>query len=290
MKYIFIVNPKSGKGKGMVASKIIHEYCLSNNIDCEILYTSKVGEAKFLADLNKDLKDTIIYSVGGDGTLNEVINGLAHSKVPLGIVPVGSGNDFYKSIKENDNKVIDLGKVNNRYFINIASVGIDAEIAKSANEMKKYHIPSNLIYVTSIVKNIFEFNGIKLCVDDSKKYLTMLTICNGRFYGGGFKIAPNAEMDDKLLDIYEVNKLSKFNTLKLLSKLLKGTHESDNSVIIYKTNKIKVESDIDLVCNVDGEIIISNIFDFNVEEGAIRLDNTDKIKVNRLLKSKKIIK
>ena len=156
--------------------------------------------------------------------------------------------------------------------------------------MKKYHIPSNLIYVTSIANNLFKFNGIKLCINDSKKYLTMLTICNGRFYGGGFKIAPNAEINDKLFDVYEVNKLSKFNTLKLLSKLLKGTHELDNSVITYKTNIIKVESDIDLVCNVDGEIITGNSFDFKVEESSIKLDNTGTLKINQLLKSKKIIK
>lgn len=290
MKYIFIVNPESGKKKGLQAGKAIEEYCKNLNIDYKIIYTYRPGDAEYIAGNYSTLDECIIYSVGGDGTLNEVVNGLAFSSAKLGVIPVGSGNDFYKTIMESSNQTIDLGRVNGRFFINIASLGIDAEIAKSANEQKEKNIPSNLIYVSSIAKNLFKFKGIKLQIDSSKKDLTILTICNGRYYGGGFKIAPNAELSDGLLDIYEVERLGKVKTLKLLTKLLQGTHELDNSVTMYRTNKISVDSNYRLICNVDGEILEGTNFNFLIEKDAIHLHTEDELEINKLLRLKKIIK
>lgn len=290
MKYIFIVNPESGKKKGLQAGKAIEEYCKNLNIDYKIIYTYRPGDAEYIAGNYSTLDECIIYSVGGDGTLNEVVNGLAFSSAKLGVIPVGSGNDFYKTIMESSNQTIDLGRVNGRFFINIASLGIDAEIAKSANEQKEKNIPSNLIYVSSIAKNLFKFKGIKLQIDSSKKDLTILTICNGRYYGGGFKIAPNAELSDGLLDIYEVERLGKVKTLKLLTKLLQGTHELDNSVTMYRTNKISVDSNYRLICNVDGEILEGTNFNFVIEKDAIHLHTEDELGINKLLRLKKIIK
>lgn len=224
MKYIFIVNPVAGKGKGIVAGKIIEEYCKSIEVDYKVIYTTKRGDAEKISSLYADNYDNIIYSVGGDGTLNEIVNGMAYSNASIGVIPVGSGNDFYKNLLNNNANKIDLGMVNDRYFANVASLGLDAEIAKFANEIKGYKIPNEMIYILSIIKNCFAFNGIEVSTENLLKKLTMITVCNGKFYGGGFKIAPNADLNDGLFDILEVSRLKKFETVKLLSKLVTGNH------------------------------------------------------------------
>lgn len=290
MKRIFIVNPTSGKSKGLEAGQFIKWYCLNKKIKYKLFFTNSVGEATGLAKKYNDDKGAIIYSVGGDGTLNEVINGMAYSNSNLSIIPVGSGNDFYKTVKSTNADKIDLGKVNDRYFINIASLGLDADIAEDANKMKNLKISSNLIYVASLMKNFFKYKGIDISIDNIKKNITILTVCNGKYYGGGFNIAPNAELNDGLFDIFEAPKLNKLETLKLLSKLLKSTHIYDNNVDLYRSDKVIVESPIKLCCNVDGEIIYDTKFNFQLNKSAINLYKDDDLKVLSLLKDKKLIK
>lgn len=110
MKYVFIVNPISGCGKGLSAGKAIEEYCRELRLDYKIYYTLKSGDATRFASLHRD-KNTIIYSVGGDVTLTEIVNGIAKSDAMLSVVPVGSGNDFYKSLQGEDYNAIDLCNV-----------------------------------------------------------------------------------------------------------------------------------------------------------------------------------
>lgn len=288
MRHIFIINPTSGKGKGLIVSKIIDEYLKNKSIDYKIIYTKDKDDAK---NIVKDFNcfNDLIYSVGGDGTLNEVINGMAYSNSSLCVVPAGSGNDFYKSIK-GINYNIDLGSVNDRYFINIASLGLDANIASYANELKKYKVSSDLIYILSLIKNYFIFNGTNLTINSDNKDITILTVCNAKYYGGGFKIAPNAILNDGLFDIYEVEKLNKINTLKVLVKLLKGTHEKDKSVKFYRTDNININSSLPLCCNVDGEIIYDTDFNFKLHKNAIKLNMQDNLRINELLKVKRLIK
>ena len=290
MKHIFIVNPVSGKNKGIVAGKIIEEYCKNINIDYKVIYTTKKDDAEKIASLYKDNYDNIIYSVGGDGTLNEIVNGMAYSNASIGVIPVGSGNDFYKNLLNSNINKVDLGKVNNRYFINVASLGLDAEIAKYANEIKKYKIPSKMIYILSIVKNFFVFNNIEVSTESLTKTRTIVTVCNGKFYGGGFKIAPNADLNDGLFDVLEVGDLNKLEIIKLISKLVTGNHLNQKKVEFYRTDNVKYYSDIPLCCNVDGEIIEGISFEFSLKKDAIKIHQEDDIKVNKLLKEKRIIK
>ena len=290
MKYIFIVNPVAGKGKGIVAGKIIEEYCKSIKVDYKVIYTTKKGDAKKISSLYADNYDNIIYSVGGDGTLNEIVNGMAYSNASIGIIPVGSGNDFYKNLLNNNANKIDLGMVNDRYFANVASLGLDAEIAKFANEIKGYKIPNEMIYILSIIKNCFAFNGIEVSKENLLKKLTMITVCNGKFYGGGFKIAPNADLNDGLFDILEVSRLKKFETVKLLSKLVTGNHLKQKKINFYRADNVKYYSDLTLCCNIDGEIIKGNSFEFSLKKDSIKIHQEDDIKVIKLLKDNKIVK
>lgn len=288
MKHVFIVNPVSGRGKALKVSLGIKKICEEEKLDYEIHYTNGPKDATRIAKKVKGSKN-IIYSVGGDGTLNEVLNGVIGTKNMLAVIPAGSGNDFYRTLSKMDDEMplIDVGKVNGKYFLNVVSIGIDAEVAKNAEVMKKLKVPTSQIYNASIVYTFFKykFKDIEFSVDNtrSKNKCTILTICNGKMYGGGYKIAPEALLSDGYFDIYIVDKISKPTLPFLLGKLKKGTHESLKEVHKSKATKIKFKCDYDLVCNVDGEIMIDRKFNIKILPKSLLIYNNKKL-INRFMK------
>ena len=282
MRHVFIVNPISGKGKALKTVERIEKVCKEKNIEYEIHYTKASGDATKIARKYFFTKN-IIFSVGGDGTLNEVVNGIIGSKNMLGVIPCGSGNDFYKTLEKIDDEypVIDVGKINNKYFINIVSIGIDAEVAKNVSLMKKIKLPTSQVYNASIVYTFFKykFKNIEFTIDNktNKSKFTILTICNGKMYGGGFNIAPEAKLTDGYFDVYFVDKIKKPIIPFLIGMLKKGTHEKHKSVHKNKATKISFKCDYDLVCNIDGEITIDNKFDIKLIEKELMIYNNKEL-------------
>ena len=205
----------------------------------------------------------------------------------LGVIPAGSGNDFYKSLKEltEPYPVIDLGKINDHYFINIVSIGIDAEVSDNVNLLKSKVNPDN-VYNASLIYTFFKYKSpsISFSIDEKESFgkCTILTVCNGKVYGGGFKIAPNASLTDGYFDVYYVEKLTKSKILFLISKLRKGTHESSKKVHKSNATKIKFACDNELVCNVDGETIRAKKFSIKIVPHALTIYN-DKDLINKFL-------
>lgn len=271
MKHIFIVNPTSAKGKAITIANAIKECCEQEKLDYQIIYTKRPKEAKEIArDFNDDSKN-VIYSVGGDGTLFEVVNGLMRGEKALfSVIPAGSGNDFYRTIKDQKEPFlnVDVGKVDDYYFINSASIGLDAEVANNISKMKKLHIPSSMIYKTSIIYSYLQYQSknITTILNDTinTEPVTLCAICNGKYYGGGFPIAPNAQINDGKFDIYKFDKLSKLQIPGMLSKLIKGSHEEASCVHHYQENTFFIYSEENLVCNLDGEIIKDHSFLFTM--------------------------
>jgi len=288
MKRIFIVNPNSGRGKSLKIVENIKNVCDDENLDYEIYLTNTPGDATRIAKKFR-FSSNIIYSVGGDGTLNEVVNGIVGSKNMLGIIPCGSGNDFYKTLEKIDDPMplVDIGRVNKKYFINIVSIGIDAEVANNVSMMKKIKLPPSQIYNASIIYTFFKYRFKNIDVEiDSEKVngkCTILTVCNGQIYGGGYKIAPAALLNDGYFDVYFVDKIRKPFIPYVISLLKKGTHEKHKNVHKSKATRIKFKCRYDLICNVDGEIIVDNKFDIKLIKGALLISN-DKEFVKRILK------
>lgn len=282
MKHVFIVNPTAGSGRALKVSNNIKKVCEEENLDYEIIFTNKVGEATKIVKKMKNEKN-IIYSVGGDGTLNEVLNGIMGSKNMLGVLPAGSGNDFYRTLEKIDDEMplIDVGEVNGKYFINVVSIGIDAEIGDNAKYMKKIKIPRTQIYNASIVYTFFKykFKDIDFEIDNTKgnAKCTILTVCNGNMYGGGYKIAPEASLTDGYFDVYIIKKISKARIPFLIGLLKKGTHGKDKAVDMVKANKIKFKCDNKLVCGYDGETLIDNKFKIKLHEKALLIYNNKKL-------------
>lgn len=277
MKYIFIVNRTSGTTDYDRLENNINTYMEGH--DYKIIETKCPMDATKIASKYKMDKDVIIYSCGGDGTLNEIINGIACGKCKLGIIPTGSGNDFYKSVKSYKKKesTIDLGLIGNRYFINIASVGFDAEVANYANEIKNASKNKKIAYIKGVLKAFRKYHNREYKIEvDNKIYngkYTLLAICNGRYYGGGFKIAPLASFDDDHFDVYLAKNMNRLKLIFMLIKLLRGKHEKASVVKKLKALNMIVKCDEEMIVNIDGEIIKTKKLDIKMIPNAITLVN-----------------
>ena len=278
MKYIFIVNPNAGKGKCKELLPKIEKECKKRNREYEI---REISEEKSGFDLALEYKnqENVIYVVGGDGTLSVTLPALVGTKNKLGIIPAGSGNDTYRTIKtmENGEALIDLGKINDKYFINVACTGIDAEVGNNIDKFRNTFIPSSQLYNVSIVYTFITFKckniKIKTSIKNIEDKYTILSICNGSYYGGGFKIAPKSRLTDGLLDIYYAEKMPKIKMLPLILQLKKGKHEGKRRIHKFRTNHVELELDEEITFNVDGEKYTDKKFIIDVLPKAITLYN-----------------
>ena len=291
MKYIFIVNEGAGKGKCKELLPNIEQVCKDRRIEFEIRYVSDDKSGYDIA-LEYKHEENIIYVVGGDGTLTITLPALLGTKNKLGIIPAGSGNDTYRTINklEKGEHLIDIGKINNKYFINVACTGIDAEVGNNIEKLRKTLIPRRQLYNASIVYTFLSFKHKKVKMRSRVKNLdaeyTILSFCNGIYYGGGYKIAPKSRITDGLLDIYYAEKMPKLKMIPLILKLKKGKHEGKRRVHKFRTNHVELELEQEIVFNIDGEKLIDKKFIIDVLSRSIRVYNDNEF-VEDILKRKK---
>lgn len=286
-KHLFIINPKAGKGKTINIIPKIKEIFSEHYENYIIEITKYPGHATIIANEYTSKDNYRVYAVGGDGTLNEVLNGMVGSNSLLGVIPCGSGNDFIKSIymKKFDDDIIndtingivqvmDLGKVQNRYFLNISSVGIDAEVANNVLKYKKFpFISGALAYLLSVITTILKYKSkeIEITIDDKKININtiLLAVANGRYYGGGFMVAPKANLQDGYFDLCLVSTLSKIKMLVLFPKLINGTHDKIKEVSFYKAKSVNIIAKKEMSINIDGELIKSKRVNYEIIERGI---------------------
>lgn len=280
MKYIFIVNEIAGRGKYKKILPNIEKACNKRKIEYEIKYVTEQVDSKEVLKQYKD-EENIIYSVGGDGTVSNVLPGIVGTKNKLAIIPSGSGNDTYRTIKElpKGETAIDLAKINDRYFINVACTGLDAEVANNLDIVKKAKIPTSQLYNASLIYTFFHFRFKKVKLQTKVKTIeskySILSICNGGYYGGGFNIAPKSQLTDGLLDIYYVEKMHKISMIPLMLKLKKGKHEGKRRVHKFRTNHVEIELQENITFNIDGEKLTNNKFMIDILPKEITIYNDD---------------
>lgn len=283
-KHVFIINPAAGKSRGMDLIPEIKKIFQDSPNEYIIEITNAPGHAEILAASYSRQSKCRIYSVGGDGTLNEIMNGMAGTDSELAIIPCGSGNDFIRSITDNLNindlllktvsskaESIDFAKVNSRYFLNIASVGFDAEVVYNARKFKKVPgISGSLAYMLSIIYTVFVFKGrhLEITVDSHKisgKFL-LAAVANGKFYGGGMKPVPHADLRDGMLDICLIDALNIFKILAFFPKFMKGDHVSMKEAHFLKGRLVDIECfGRDISINADGEIFRGRKIQFEMQ-------------------------
>lgn len=271
LSYLFIVNPVAGKGNGSKIIPIIKEVMDTYKYTYEIKITEKIGDAKLFAEEAKTKNFSIIVSVGGDGTLHEVVNGMVGGPQKLGVIPAGTGNDFARTLNipfnlrealeilaKKKSIPVDIGRLNGKHFVNFCSIGLDALIAQEANKIKKY-FSSTYSYVIGVIKALGKFKSLKVdLIIDGIKYneeIMLIAVCNGAYYGGGMKIAPHAEVFDGQFDICVVRKMSKLKLLFLFPTIFKGEHVKYKEVKMYRGKGVQIFSTENMNVNADGEII-----------------------------------
>ena len=277
MKYVFLINQFSLKKQTEEIKKRIIIICEKLHLDYIIEVNSPTMSTEEILKKYVDSQNYILC-VGGDGTINRVINMIANTPNILGCIPFGTGNDFFRTnkelLKDGINKV-DLIKINDKYFINTACFGIDADIANCEDLVHSRLVPRSQRYNVSILKNfmIYKPRHLKLLINDNEyeNDFNTVVLCNGRYYGGGYKIGANALIDDGLLDIYLARKTSKIRMMKLLLKIKSGKHGSDKSVEKINARKVYIESANKIKCNIDGEILEADKFDIEVIPNGIEI-------------------
>ena len=289
MKHLFIINPVAGKTVSLEhLEKQIKDAARKEHLDYEIVFTEYPGHATELARgacaTGEDLR---IYACGGDGTLNEVVNGaVGFENAAVTMVPTGTGNDFVKifgadrdkfrdpaNFADSEVRALDVVKCCGRYSINVCSVGFDARIG---TEVHKYtRIPlvgGKLAYNISVVVNIIKgiHQPMRITVDGERVFQgrhSLVCVCNGRYYGGGYMPVPEAEPDDGYIDCLIVKKVSRLKLAQLIGKYAKGLYSDMPDVITKVTAKrIEIELDREDSVNLDGELIKAKNIVFEVPE------------------------
>lgn len=280
MKYIFIINAIAGRGRYKKILPNIERICKERDTEYEIRYISEEKDGSQIALEYKD-EENVIYVVGGDGTITKTIAGIVGTKNKLGVIPSGSGNDTYRTIKmlpKGETK-IDLAKINDTYFINVACTGVDAEVANNLDKLKETKIPTSQLYNASIIYTFVKFKHKRMKLHTSIKDIdskyTILSICNGAYYGGGFNIAPKAELTDGLLDIYYGEKMSKIKMIPLLLKMKKGKHEGKRKIHKFRTDHVEINFEEEITFNVDGEKVTNNHFTIDILPKVLNVYNDD---------------
>lgn len=291
MRYVFIINPVSGKGAAKKIIPLIEEHFKDTELDYCIHITSKKREGMYLARSEAQTGEKVrIFACGGDGTTFDVLNGIVgFPNAELGIIPGGSGNDFLKyfgpadAFKDIDSAInakaypVDIIKVGDYYSINVCSMGLDAEICYAKDRYLKWKFVSGetaykIACIHCFLNNTK--NKFKITCDDGSvqngNFLFAIG-ANGSFYGGGFHAAPPANINDGYLDYITIKTVSKFRFIKLLGVYRKGKHIGLDICTHKKVKKMTVECEKTSTVNMDGEIITANKIEFEILPGAVKV-------------------
>lgn len=293
MKHVFIINPAAGKEDSLEALKTL----LSERADCEVYATTGPGDAtEYIRRRCTENPDERVrfYACGGDGTLNEVANGVyGFENASMGCYPCGSGNDFVKyfggkkvfrnidALLEAPEEYIDLMRVDGRYAINATHFGFDSSVATvMKNVRRKKIIGGSNAYTTGVVVSLFKAMKNKCIVRADGELLNpegeilLCTIANGQYVGGSFRCAPRSLCNDGLLEVCVVRPVSLVTFMNLIKFYSEGLHLESPKFEKYLTYKraktVEIEAPEGFIYSFDGELISSSHFTVEAVPGAVR--------------------
>lgn len=290
MKHIFVINPNAGKkDRYEEISSLLKKY--DGIIDYETYRTTCKGDGReFVKNylLTHPKEETYrFYAIGGDGSLHDVVNGAYEfPNAEVACYPSGSGNDFIKNFDNHEGfrdldslinghvKKVDLLKANNKVSINIFNYGFDGEVTFKMHRIKKWPLMSgkgayNVAAFASLLLNMSTKMKITLdeeVIFDDKGLL--IAVANGHTYGGGYKCAPESKVDDGLIDVCLIKKISRFKAPSLMSIYKRGEHISNKKLegkVIYKKCKhVTIESPNPVAYAIDGEVFREKFIDITI--------------------------
>ena len=275
--YYFIWNPSAGKGRAGQALPVIKSFMDERGSQYSLLKTDYPGHATELAQIaSKDPEAKAVIAIGGDGTILETASGLIDTQLPLACIPLGNGNDYmrnfidlrkHKTVEEKtkrclevllagQRKTVDVIMVNDGYALNIGNFGLDADIADLAFQIK--HTYGSFSYIIATIKCIFTYKPLEaaIVVDGARKrgMFTLIAVCNGTQYGGGFVIAPHARVDDGKITLCLVERISRLKILILFPLVLIGKHTRLKEVAFTECERVEIEYEGSTKMCLDGNI------------------------------------
>ncbi|MER3523093.1 MAG: diacylglycerol kinase [Ignavibacteria bacterium] len=280
--FTFIINPVAGKGKGRKLIHPLEREITLRRLNAEIVLSERQGHAQELARASSA---DVIVAVGGDGTVNEVVNGMIDTEKTLGVIPNGSGNDLVKSlgIPADMRSALDVlvacytrridaasvfcsGNSTARYFVNGVGIGFDAAVAERTTSMKYWS--GFLLYLVAVLQTLGKYESpcfsIRLDGASMGGKKLLIAIGNGRCAGGGFYLTPDADVTDGVLDVCLIDDLSIPNILRVMPRVMKGAHRTFPGVQFVRTASIEVSASAPFVVHADGEIVGKSTTDVKV--------------------------
>lgn len=282
-KLLIIFNPHAGSGRAQNYLPLIKDYLIEKQLKFDLLHTNNVGHAKLIVEQTDMIQYDGVIAAGGDGTLFEVINGLmshdTENRTPFGVIPVGTGNAFSRELGllptdwqkgidillQNKTKVIDVGQVKTAsesfYFLNIIGMGFVVNVGKTTLKIKKLG-KSAYTFATLWETSKLKKHPIKLSltnendeIEQLDEELVFVEVANSRYTGTSFLIAPDAKIDDGLLDVIILKKISRPKILSLFPTIYSGKHVNYKEIETRKVKSITIETKQPMPLMPDGEFI-----------------------------------
>jgi diacylglycerol kinase (ATP) len=252
-----------------------------------IVETTAAGSAVALARQAVTEGANVVAAAGGDGTLNEVVNGIVGTGAVCGLLPLGTGNDFARHIGLKTDlpmavqnlfrgtpRAVDLGKAGERWFINIAGCGFDALIAERINKGVR-HLQGTAAYIVAVCQCLRTLKAAQLSlVLDGKPLETralMCSVANASSYGGGMRVAPDAQIDDGLFDICLLHDAGRLEFLLAFPRVFKGTHITHPKVTMHRAKEIAIESAPPMPILIDGDVVGTTPITFTVHKHVLQM-------------------
>lgn len=296
--YLLIINPASNRGRTERHIPEVVEKLASAGIDVDVVRTTKPGDATHVV-LDRGKTYPTLIAAGGDGTVHETVNGLMQlpegQRPVLGILPMGTGNDFVKAagiphdldkaveiVQRRRLKSIDVARIvvdgqHSRFFDNNVGIGFDAFV--NLESLKIRYLWGMAIYMVAAIKSIFKYRhpfvAYRFDFTERSTALLMLTVGNGICAGGGFRLTPNARIDDGTLDVCCIDSRGRGQMLLDMLRTMNGSHVNRKGVHYFKTGKLVVESDEGLPIHADGEVlaVAARHIEIEILPSSIRLIN-----------------
>lgn len=284
-KYIYLVNRFNLREKTDEIIQKLHHASKELERDYRIIVNASPAEA---ADFVTGLRDKefVVTGIGGDGSINHLLNDLAGTRNTLAFIPIGTGNDFYRGCLENLEDgvhAVDLIRINDRYFINVACFGIDADIANDDRFIHNRFIPRPLRYHAGVACHFLTFRGgrrMKIeyeekdgsCLRSVEGEFTTVVAANNRYYGGGYKVSPKSRIDDGLMEVLIVDGLGKISIARILLSMKKAGHLNHPALHQVRTRHLRITAGQPFCANIDGEPLLSDHFDLELLPKACRIE------------------
>lgn len=281
-----IINPVAGNGHAETVGREIVQALEERRIEHTAFRTEYAGHGVELARQAAEIGVDTVVSVGGDGTILEIVQGIAGTQTALGIIPAGTGNDVIKALDapskpmealefmlSHPARPLDAGKINDTLFLNVAGTGIDVVVLDYAESAKRY-VRGILPYFWGVIRAIIAYKPVQVTVqvdgDGPHTHQALLVaVGNGRYIGGGMNVAPDATPDDGLFDLLVIDNLPKWRLPFHLPKLLNGKIRQVPNTLYCKCKSVKITSP-GMRVNIDGSIVPMKEAQLDILPGALK--------------------